>query len=129
MKSLYKPDPRECALLTLALIRSKEEGRDREVTRLRLAPITLARLWGRHRISDQLLAEINEWLFGWGYALFFAGTTYAIAKISAVSGWPRVSSKRLKTTLARVFEGRFDFAELEALVPSVSDDGAVEDDG
>ena len=81
MKSLYKPDPRECALLTLALVRSKEEGATGRSTSLRLAPITLARLWGRHRISDQLLAEINEWLFGWGYALFFAGTTYAIAKI------------------------------------------------
>jgi hypothetical protein len=43
---LYKPTARECALLLLRLIEMKEQERKREVSRLRIAEISLKRLWG-----------------------------------------------------------------------------------
>src|SRR5688500_6880298 len=59
---LYKPTVRECALLLLRLMAVKEEERGREVTRLRVAEISLRRLWGRRRISPEFAEEVAEWL-------------------------------------------------------------------
>ena len=59
----------------------------RMVTRARLSEITLQRLFKRRRISPELLAEVQEWLFRVGWVLFFAGTTYAVIKIKAIDGW------------------------------------------
>jgi hypothetical protein len=74
-----------------------------------LSEITLKRLWGRHRLTDDFLAEVQEWLFRAGWALFYAGTTFAMVKTKAVEGWPRVSSKRLQDKLEDVAHGEFDF--------------------
>lgn len=108
MTKICKPDAQECAILLLVLA-GKERGEQREVSRFRLSEITLKRLWGRHRLGDDFLAEVQEWLFRAGWALFYAGTTFAMVKTKAVEGWPRVSSKRLQDELQDVAEGEFDF--------------------
>src|SRR5215211_1550676 len=90
---LYKPTARECALLLLRLIEVKEKERQREVSRLRIAEISLKRLWGRRRISPEFAEEVAEWLSGADFTLFFAGTTYAVVKTSVVESWPRTTSK------------------------------------
>jgi hypothetical protein len=99
----YLPDAMECALLLLLLVQPKER------TRIRLAEITLKRLWGRHRLRDEFLREVTEWLFRAGWALFYAGTTFALVKTKAVEGWPRVTSKELAAELDEVARGEFDF--------------------
>ena len=76
---------------------------------IRVAEITLKRLWGRHRLDDEFLREVQEWLFRAGWALFYAGTTFALVQSRSVEGWPRISSKRLADTLKEVAEGTFDF--------------------
>jgi hypothetical protein len=60
-------------------------------------------------LTDDFLAEVQEWLFRAGWALFYAGTTFAMVKTKAVEGWPRVSSKRFRGELERVARGEFDF--------------------
>ena len=65
---LYKPTARECALLLLRLIEAKEDerkkkgGKDAEskISRLRIAEISLKRLWLRRRISAEFVEEVTE---------------------------------------------------------------------
>jgi hypothetical protein len=109
MPKQYQPDAQECAILLILLIRAGQTGGEREISRVRLAEITLKRLWGRHRLTNDFLADVQEWLFRAGWALFYAGTTFAMVKTKAVEGWPRVSSKRLQDQLADVAKGQFNF--------------------
>jgi hypothetical protein len=109
MRRQYRPDAQECAILLILLISGDHSTGQREISRVRLAEITLKRLWGRHRLSDDFLADVQEWLFRAGWALFYAGTTFAMVRIKAVEGWPRVSSKRFQDELEDVAQGQFDF--------------------
>jgi hypothetical protein len=104
----YRPDAQECAILLLRLIQPRGLRR-KEHTRFRLAEITLKRLWNRHRLRDEFLGEVEEWLFRAGWALFYAGTTFGLVKTKAVEGWPRVTSRELETELDEVVRGKFDF--------------------
>jgi hypothetical protein len=100
----------ECAILFLLLIALKNQGREAPpVSRVRLSELTLRRLWGRDRIDRQLLDEVQEWLSRSGWSLFFSRGTYAAIRATAVSGWPRLSSKQMANDLKRVHEGDFDF--------------------
>ena len=101
--------PRDCAILLLLLVGTKKTEESKNRTRVRLAEITLKRLWGRHRLSDDFLREVQDWLLRAGWALFYAGTTFAAVKTTAVEGWPRMSSKRLSDELANVAKGEFNF--------------------
>jgi hypothetical protein len=100
----YEPDAMECAILLLLLVRPEER------TRARVAELTLKRLWNRHRLRDDFLRQVQDWLFRAGWALFYAGTTFAVVKTKAVEGWPRVTSKDLRPELAKVERGGFDFS-------------------
>ena len=104
----YQPDAMECALLLLLLVQPKPMMKGR--TRIRLAEITLKRLWKRRRLGDEFLREVQEWLFRGGFALFYAGTTFGLVKTKSVEGWPRVTSKELEAELDEVARGRFDFS-------------------
>jgi hypothetical protein len=115
-RRLYKPNDRECALLLLGLIERGDSGREKPMTRVRLAEITLKRLWNRERLTEQFLSEVSDWLLTAGWALFFAGTTYAAVQIGAVENWPALSSKRMSEELRRVVRGQFDFNSLEHLL-------------
>jgi hypothetical protein len=129
---LYKPTARECALLLLRLIEVKGEARKREITRLRVAEVSLTRLWGRRRISPEFAEEVAEWLSAADFSLFFAGTTYAVVKTSVVESWPRATSKRLSADVLKVAQGAYDFSELEYLLPVAKEDEdskGEEDDG
>jgi hypothetical protein len=104
---------RECAILVLRLIelRNKEAS---PTTRVRLSELTLRRLWGRNRLSGEFIEEVQEWLSRGGWTLFYAQTTYAAIRTSAVLNWSRLSSNRLLedlkiVNLATVQNGDFDF--------------------
>ena len=107
-----------CALLIAHLLATKQQEvpGNREITRARLSEITLQRLFKRRRISPELLADVQEWLFRVGWVLFFAGTTYAVVKMKVVDGWGRISSKRIKADLEKVGTGEFDYDTLEHLL-------------
>ena len=98
----------ECALLLLRLLEKRNEEAP-AVSRARLSEMTLRRLWGRDRISRELLEEIEEWLWRGGWSLFYARTTFGIIKTSAVLSWARLSSKRMAEELEQVRQGTFDF--------------------
>lgn len=129
LKSRYKPTARECTLLFLRLIEARETakgsntvtGRPRKpLARVRLAEITLKRLWNRERLSEQFLAEVEEWFLTEGWALVYAGDTFAAVRTDAVKNWPRVSSKRLEIEIKAVNSGAFDFSLLERLSRSIA---------
>ena len=118
------PDPQECAILLLLLIRAKEKDSQRPLSRIRLAEITLKRLWRRHRLREELLGSIEEWMIRAGWSLFYTGTTFAMVKNQSVEGWPRLSSKRLSAELKLVERGEFNFSEhFHLLLEEESDSG------
>jgi hypothetical protein len=123
---LYKPPPRECALLLLHLIDVKAKETGKEILRLRLAEVSLKRLWGRRRISPELLDEVGEWLSGAGVNLFFAGSMYGVVKTRVVESWPRVTSKRISADLRAVAQGTFNFKNLEPLLAVADGNGKEE---
>jgi hypothetical protein len=112
----HRPTAREAALLVLLLLQTREQETGKAVTRARLTEITLRRLWGRTRISSELVLEVQEDLLHAGWVLFWAGSSYAIIQVSSVEGWPRISSKRINDKLDQIRRGKFDFGELEPLL-------------
>ena len=115
---MYKPSPREAALLLLRLIteESRTRGFSRTEKTVRLSERTLKRLWNRERLTEQFLEEVQEWLLSGGWALVFAGSTFGAARVDAVENWSRVSFRRLARELDDVVRGEFDFNQLEYLL-------------
>jgi hypothetical protein len=95
----------ECALILLRLLQIC--GEKSPASRVRLSELTLRTLWGRDRIRRELLEDVQDWMSRGGWSLFFAGTTYAAVRTSAVQSWARVSSKRIDINELR--DGTFDF--------------------
>ena len=56
-KRPYQPDAQECAILLVLLVQTKEGESGKGYSRIRVAEITLKRLWGRHRLDDEFLRE------------------------------------------------------------------------
>lgn len=115
----------DCAIVLLRLIELRNQDAS-ATTRVRISELTLRRLWGRHRLDRDLLDEIQEWLFRGGWTLFFAGTTYAAIKTSAVLNWSRLSSNRLLDDLGTedvrfIQNGGFDFAQHSRLLADDAD--------
>jgi hypothetical protein len=124
---LFQPTARQAALLVLHLLGAGGADR-RTVSRARLTEITIRRLWGRSRVPEGFLLEVQEFLLIAGWALFWAGSSYAIIRVSAIEGWPRISSKRIENDLATLSRGRFDFDDIEHLLLSVDDIADEEED-
>jgi hypothetical protein len=125
---LCQPSPRECAMLLLRLIEKKKEDSNKDITRARLAEITLRRLWVRSRLSPRFLEEVEEWLAHAGWAFFFARSSYAIVKIDSVEGWGRISSKSMAGDIKMVSRGKFHFDELEHLLVDYLQGGTEDDE-
>jgi hypothetical protein len=79
-------------------------------------------------VPEAFLLEVQEFLLIAGWALFWAGSSYAIIRVSAIEGWPRMSSKRIEDDLQRISRGRFDFGDIEHLLLSVDDTADEEED-
>jgi hypothetical protein len=62
------------------------------------------------------MIQVEDWLLEAGWALFFAGSTYAMIKIASVEGWARLTSKQIEDELETVSGGRFDFETLRHLL-------------
>ncbi len=116
----------QVTLLILHLMATKAVQSRSEKTRARLTDVTMRRLTGRTRISEEFLSEVQEYLLRAGWALFWAGSSYAIIKVSAIEGWARVSSKRIADDLRKVARSEFDFGQLTHLLSA--GDEAVDDD-
>ena len=110
------PDAYQSAILLLMLIESRPS-----TTRIRLSEMTIKRVCGRFRLTDEFLDELKEWMFRAGWTLFNAGTTYAAVRMSVVENWPRLSSKRIVDTLEQVRMGGFDFDRHNHLIANPSD--------
>jgi hypothetical protein len=121
---------RQCAILVLHLIRTKEaEPRAQKVTRTRLSEATLRALWDRSRLGTEFIHEVQEWLFLAGWVLFFAGKNYAVIKKDAVEGWMRISSKRLANDIADIQRDQFEWSDCEDLLVRTIDDADGREEG
>jgi hypothetical protein len=116
----HKPKPQEAALLTLRLVEVNDKERQKAggepMTRFRISETTLKRLWLRKRLERYFMIEVEDWLLEAGWALFFAGSTYAMIKVTSAEGWARLTSKRIEDELEMVSRGKFDFAALRHLL-------------
>jgi hypothetical protein len=122
----YMPNARECALLLLMLIQKKEREIEKDLSRFRVAELSLRRIWGRHRITPEFVDDVNEWLLRAGRTLFSAGNSYGVIMTSAVESWSRLTSKRIDQEVKKVLAGDYDFTELEQLL-IIKDEGIEED--
>jgi hypothetical protein len=118
----YMPNPKECALLLLRLIQTKEEESGRPLSRFRVAEITLKRMWGRHRLTPEFITDVNEWLLRAGRTLFYAGGSYGVILVSAVESWSRLTSKRIAPEIEKALGGTYEFLALEELLSEATDD-------
>jgi hypothetical protein len=129
----HRPNPRQGAVLLLMVVDSREKEASKgkphlkKITRFRVSEATLKRVWVRARISSGFLEEVQEWLLLAGWALIFAGTTYAMIKVTAVEGWTRLASKRIAAELESVKKGKFDFDSQQHLLTSVDSNGDDDD--
>jgi hypothetical protein len=115
---MYKPDGREAAMLLLRAIKERGERRGKSLTRARVSPVTLKRLWNREQLTESWLDEVNEWLLSAGWTLVYAGRTFGAVKTDVVENWPRIASKYLSPVIDDVKRGAFDFSQLEHLLKS-----------
>jgi hypothetical protein len=120
---MYKPVPREAALLLLLALKERGDRRGKAVTRARLSRVTLKRLWNRENLPEPWLVEVNDWLLSAGWTLVYAGTTFGIVKKDVVQNWPRVASKHLHSVIEEVTRGEFNFSQLESLLAPDDGDG------
>jgi hypothetical protein len=81
---LHLPDGRQAALLLLRLFELKDGARNKPMTRARLTPPMLKRLWNRRRLSPTFLQDVADWLLVAGWVFFDAGSTYAVVRVTAV---------------------------------------------
>ena len=125
-----RPDARECAMLIARMLEARQSALSKELTRARLAEITLKKVSGRRSLDQVFVNEVRDWLLRSGWILFFAGTTYAVMKTRVLEGWGRVSSKGIEEELKEVMTGRFNFDQLERLLieGAPSDDEPSQDD-
>jgi hypothetical protein len=108
---MYKPTPKEAALLLILLLNGRGFGMGGKPARV--SELTLRRLWKRQRLTEQFLQEVEEWLLSAGWALVFAGSTFGAVRVDAVENWHRLSSKRLDDEIDKVGRGDFNFGDLE----------------
>jgi hypothetical protein len=111
---VYKPPPREAAMLLLHALKQKGDQRGKPLTRARLSRLTLNRLWNREQLNEAWMRDVNEWLLSAGWLVIDAEATYGVVKTSVIKNWPRVASKHVED-LDQVGRGNFDFSKLEPL--------------
>ena len=109
------PTAFQCCLLVRRLVESWNEDRKTKATRFRISELTLKRVCCRPRLDAAFLLELQDYLLRAGWALFYAGRSYALIKLDSVEAWPRPGSKRIRTDLESVVKGEFDFSRLISL--------------
>jgi hypothetical protein len=114
--ALQLADERQAALLLLRLFELRDGTRNKPMTRARLTPPMLKRLWNRRRLSPAFLQDVADWLLVAGWVFFDAGPTYAIVRVTAVENWPRVFTKPIREDLSKVAAGTYEFSEHEHLL-------------
>ena len=129
LPALHLPDGRQAALLLLRLFELKDGDRNKPMTRARLTPPMLKRLWNRRRLSPTFLQDVADWLLVAGWVFFDAGSTYAAVRVTAAENWPRVFTKPMREDLNKVAAGTYDFSEHEHLfwAESISSAGQTHD--
>jgi hypothetical protein len=116
LPALHLPDGRQAALLLLRLFDLKDGARNKPMTRAKLTPPMLKRLWNRRRLSPAFLQDVADWLLVAGWVFFDAGPTYAVVRVKAVENWPRVFTKPIRDDLSKVAAGTYKFSEHEHLL-------------
>ena len=101
---------REAALLLLRLFELRGAKRDKPMTRAKLTVPMLKTLWKRPRLAPEFIQEVADWLLIAGWVFFYAGPTYAAVRVSAVTNWPRVSTKSIASELKQI---AVEFVELK----------------
>ncbi len=114
--ALHLADGRQAALLLLRLFELRDGTRNKPMTRARLTPSMLKRLWNRRRLSPAFLEDVADWLLVAGWVFFDAGPTYAVVRVTAVENWPRVFTKPIRSELSDVAAGTYDFSAHEHLL-------------
>lgn len=96
----------EAALLTAYLIHLYETEKSKEVSRFRLSRDSVRRLGLRSNLREAFTAEWAEAMASdWGWIAFPHREEFGLIRISSVSGWVRIGTKRLSEDLGRLKRG------------------------
>ena len=80
LPALHLANERQAALLLLKLFELRGAARDKPMTRAKLTPPMLKRLWNRRRLSPAFLQDVADWLLVAGWVFFDAGPTFAAVR-------------------------------------------------
>jgi hypothetical protein len=103
-------------MLVAHLLDAKQAEKQREVTRALVSDSGIRRMFRRQLLTLEFLNEVQNWLADAGWAMFKAGSSYAVVRLASVQGWSRISTKRISDDLTAVATGNFDFSALERLL-------------
>jgi hypothetical protein len=108
--SSNSPRPRltaeDAALLTAYLIHLYETEKGKEISRFRLSRDSVRRLGLRLNLREAFTAEWAEAMASdWGWIAFAHREEFGLIRISAVSGWVRLGTKRVSEDLRRLRRG------------------------
>jgi hypothetical protein len=126
--SLVTPKQAAIVLLRLIQLRTDDAG---PTSRVQISEATLKMIWGRFRLSNDFMSEVQEWLGRTGWTLFYAGKSYALVRTAVVAKWARLTSKRLgREALLAIERGEFEYDDHDRILfRNEERDLSVDEDG
>jgi hypothetical protein len=98
--------PEETALLTAYLIHLYEAEKQKELTRFRLSRDSVRLLGLRANLKEAFITDWIEALAnGWGWVAFPHGEEFGLVRVSTISGWVRLGTKRVSEARKKLKRG------------------------
>ena len=97
--------PTEVAELVVYLSRAYDDEKGTETTRYRISADTLRRISGRASLRDSFLDDWESEMCHLGWSVLRVGDHFGLIHTKAISGWHRVSSRRISTEIDKIRQG------------------------
>ncbi len=119
----------EVAMLTIFLFKEYDRDKGKNTSRARISQATLRVLSERQRLRASFVEDWIDELSSLGWSAFPVGDNFAIIETNTVTGWARISAKRLKSVMMRISIGDDSaMAEVAAAVRSTAVTEAEDDE-
>jgi hypothetical protein len=121
------PSAAEVAIIIAVAVKRKEAEMNRELTRMRLTEMSLDRFILRLRRDSRFLEDVDAALARYNLHLVIVKGAFGLIRPSAVKGYPRLTTSRVKDELKAARGGTLDYDALLAELGADEDDDSDED--
>jgi hypothetical protein len=101
----YLPHPAEVAELVVYLSRAYDDEKGTDTSRFRISSTTLRRISGRASLRDAFLDDWESEMYHLEWTVLRVGDHFGLIRTKAITGWHRVSSRRISNEIDRIREG------------------------